>query len=70
MTDKIETVPSGEEPCAILSDGNYAVADVGVVLICHNHVHTYKKCAAGQIYVPSQGECSPLKDIRKGEIEE
>lgn len=70
MTDKIKFIPSGEEPCATLLDGIYAVGDVGVALVCHNHVHRYKQCAKGQIYVPNQEECSPLKDIHIGEIEE
>ena len=66
MTDKIKFIPSGEEPCATLVDGKYAVADVGVILTCHNHVHTYEKCPPGQIYVPGKDKCTPLKHVIKG----
>ena len=65
---KIKTTPSNDDPCADLPDGKYAVADVGVIMICCHHVHTYQKCPPGQIYVPGHEECSPLKDITEGKF--
>ena len=53
--------------CVNRSDGNYAIRDVALYLICKNHKATEGKCPAGQIFTPASGKCVSISSVDSSE---
>ena len=53
--------------CVNRSDGNYAIRDVALYLICKNHKASKGKCSSGKIFTPASGKCVSVSSVDPSE---
>ena len=53
--------------CVNRSDGNYAIRDVALYLICKNHKASEGKCSSGKIFTPASGKCVSVSSVDPSE---
>ena len=54
--------------CVHRADGNYAIRDVALYLICKNHKASEGTCASGKIFTPASGKCVSVSSVDPSEF--